>query len=62
VKADVQNGVIRVEVFARNLSRIISSNVPVVVSSTQADTAEVAMKILDKQLPPQPQVIISFGL
>jgi hypothetical protein len=62
LKAGVQKKGIRIEVFARNLSRSISANVPVVISSTQADTVEVAMKMLDQQLPPQPEVTISFSL
>ena len=59
-KAKMRDGIIEVEVFARNLSRAVTMKMPVSVSSALRDTSEVARKILDEQLPAKPQAGLSF--
>jgi predicted metal-dependent TIM-barrel fold hydrolase len=56
----MRDGIIEVEVFARNLSRAVTMKMPVSVSSALRDTSEVARKILDEQLPAKPQAGLSF--
>jgi hypothetical protein len=60
VKAAAHRGIIHVEVFARNMSRTVLAKVPVNVTSSQVDTNEVAMKLLNRQLPPRPQISIEL--
>jgi len=60
--AEVRDGIIGIEVFARNLSRALKMNVPVKVSSTPADTSEIAARILDAQLPEKPRIELTVEL